>query len=197
MDCFKRQGIIPNSVNHLIIREGKDIVLQEGILPDSVQNIELKTAYFPTTKLVDNISFKDYENHKCSIRKLDDQYYILFGKQTHRRYFMAGLFHKSMFEDRFNVIKILSEGVRTARICCFVALMFSQLQVSKVAIKAVTFAISAAGQVKISLSSFPSPLYYACCLLTMSEASYAGFLVTMPVASHFIENGQSLLFHIK
>ncbi|EFA81423.1 hypothetical protein PPL_05410 [Heterostelium album PN500] len=108
MNCFKRPGIIPNSVNHLIIGEDKDIVLQEGILPDSVQNIELKAAYFPTTKLVDNISFEDDENHKCSIRKLDDQYYILFGKQTHRRYFMAGLLHKSMFEERFDVIKMLS-----------------------------------------------------------------------------------------
>ncbi|EFA77901.1 hypothetical protein PPL_09401 [Heterostelium album PN500] len=78
---FTCPGIIPNSVNNLFIQDRRDdIVIPEGILPDSVQNIKLSQVLFPTIKMVDNISFEDYLNNKsCNIRKLDDQYYIVFG----------------------------------------------------------------------------------------------------------------------
>ncbi|EFA75746.1 hypothetical protein PPL_10800 [Heterostelium album PN500] len=109
MNSFIHPGIIPNSVNHLIIQVPRcDIHIAEGILPDSVQNIELKQVVFPTSSIVDNISFEDYNFNKCSIRKLDDQYYIVFGHQKNKPFLIASLFHKSMFLDRVNVVKILN-----------------------------------------------------------------------------------------
>ncbi|EFA77899.1 hypothetical protein PPL_09399 [Heterostelium album PN500] len=109
---FTCPGIIPNSVNNLFIQDRRDdIVIPEGILPDSVQNIKLSQVLFPTTtKMVDNISFKGYRDNKSCIRKLDDQYYIVFGYNNNK--FIASLFHKSMFLDRVNVVKILLDKKR-------------------------------------------------------------------------------------
>ncbi|EFA75818.1 hypothetical protein PPL_10873 [Heterostelium album PN500] len=102
MDSFTHPGIIPNSVNNLIIRDlGSDINIPEGILPDSVKNIQLTQLLFPTAKMIDNITYEGFNNNKCSIRKLDDQYYIVFGHQSNQ--FIASLFHKSMFLDSIKV----------------------------------------------------------------------------------------------
>ncbi|EFA75763.1 hypothetical protein PPL_10818 [Heterostelium album PN500] len=110
MNGFKRPGTIPNTVNHLTIRDHRsDFVIAEGVLPDSIQNIKLKQLLFPITKMVDNISFETYDDNKCSIRKLDDQYYIVFGHQKNIG-FIASLFHKSMFLDKVNVVKILNSN---------------------------------------------------------------------------------------
>ncbi|EFA81424.1 CIGB-like protein [Heterostelium album PN500] len=96
MKSFTGPGIIPNSVNHLIIHEnGSHIDIADGIIPDSVQNIKLTISLFPTTKMVDNITFEDYDKNfwnnsldlsdsSCSIRKLDDQYYIVFGHHIYQ-----------------------------------------------------------------------------------------------------------------
>ncbi|EFA75765.1 hypothetical protein PPL_10820 [Heterostelium album PN500] len=110
LDSLTRPGIIPNSVNHLIIRDHRSgIVIPEGVLPDSVQNIKVTKALFPTSKMVDNITFKNYNGKKCSIRKLDDQYYIVFGHQNYE--FIASLFHKSMFLDKVKVLKIITDNI--------------------------------------------------------------------------------------
>ncbi|EFA75753.1 hypothetical protein PPL_10808 [Heterostelium album PN500] len=100
------QRSLPSSVKTLVVDNMQNFIRpEEGILPDSVQNIELKQLLFPTTKMVDNISFKVDDDNKCSIRKLDDQYYIVFGHQNDR--FIASLFHKSMFLETDNVVEIL------------------------------------------------------------------------------------------
>ncbi|EFA75751.1 hypothetical protein PPL_10806 [Heterostelium album PN500] len=105
MQNFIRPGMIPNSVNHLIILNSATNNIEEGILPDSVQNIELKQLLFPITKMVNNISFNVDDDTKFSFRKLDDQYYIVFGHQYDR--FIARLFHKSMFLEADNAVETL------------------------------------------------------------------------------------------
>ncbi|EFA75756.1 hypothetical protein PPL_10811 [Heterostelium album PN500] len=104
------QKSLPSSVKTLVVDNMQNFIRpEEGILPDSVQNIELKQLLFPTTKMVDNISFKVDDYNKCSIRKLDDQYYIVFGHQNNIG-FIASLFHKSMFLDKVKVLKILTSN---------------------------------------------------------------------------------------
>ncbi|EFA75748.1 hypothetical protein PPL_10802 [Heterostelium album PN500] len=71
MNIFKRPGIIPNSVNHLIIREkDANIHIAEGVLPDSVQNIIMLEVAFPTSKMVDNISFEEYDSSAISFKEV-------------------------------------------------------------------------------------------------------------------------------
>ncbi|EFA79278.1 hypothetical protein PPL_07696 [Heterostelium album PN500] len=115
LDCFTRSKLIPSTLEHLKISMDCEIKLRKNILPSSIQKLTLPKLYLPSPMLFNKNKFSTTPTKSLCIRKLDDQYFIVFGQTYYS--FIASIFHKSEYNDRdkFTSIKYFYQHSKSAK----------------------------------------------------------------------------------
>ncbi|EFA83700.1 hypothetical protein PPL_02767 [Heterostelium album PN500] len=111
LTIFNQSGVkLPNSIKHLILRSNDSNItkISNNIFPNSLESIKISTISIPFNSMVDNLTIKN-DNCNCTIRKLDNDYFILFGMID--RKFIASLFHKSKFHPPNKFKSILKNKI--------------------------------------------------------------------------------------
>ncbi|EFA78724.1 hypothetical protein PPL_08185 [Heterostelium album PN500] len=106
-DSLKR-GSIPPSVENLSLKSyfANMTTIEDGVISDSVKTLSLDCTLsgfksIPNTIVNINLTSINYDYRVlCKIRKLDDNYYLIFGRPEQFG-LVSGIFHKSHFLDRF------------------------------------------------------------------------------------------------